>query len=197
LKVILGLGNPGRQYEATRHNVGWWLLDHLADVWRFDGWKRDGEALVTTSTIHGSRVRLIKPLTFMNLSGQVLRNYLRRPFWSPAKDLLVVVDEVQLPVGRYRLRARGSAGGHNGLRSVEGAIGKQEYPRLRIGVGPSEERRAYYNDLAEFVLAPFARDERNDIVGLLPELEDAVETWMREGIERAMNAHNRKQEASE
>jgi PTH1 family peptidyl-tRNA hydrolase len=197
LKVILGLGNPGRQYEATRHNVGWWLLDHLADVWRFDGWKRDGEALVTTSTIHGSRVRLIKPLTFMNLSGRVLRNYLRRPFWSPAKDLLVVVDEVQLPVGRYRLRARGSAGGHNGLRSVEGAIGSQEYPRLRIGVGPSEERRAYYNDLAEFVLAPFARDERNDIVGLMPELEDAVETWMREGIERAMNAHNRKQEASE
>ena len=197
MKVILGLGNPGRQYEATRHNVGWWLLDHLADVWRFEGWKRDGEALVTTSTVHGSRVRLVKPLTFMNLSGQVLRNYLRRPFWSPSKDLLVVVDEVQLPVGRFRLRARGSAGGHNGLRSVETAIGNQEYPRLRIGVGPSEERRGYYSDLAEFVLAPFARDERNDIVALMPELEEAVDTWMRDGIERAMNAHNRQPKESE
>jgi PTH1 family peptidyl-tRNA hydrolase len=191
LKVILGLGNPGRQYEATRHNVGWWLLDHLADVWRFEGWKRDGEALTTTSTVHGSRLRLIKPLTFMNLSGQVLRNYLRRPFWSPSKDLLVVVDEVQLPVGRFRLRARGSAGGHNGLRSVETAIGNQEYPRLRIGVGPSEERRGYYSDLAEFVLAPFARDERDEVLALLPSIAAAIETWVREGTDRAMNAHNK------
>lgn len=191
MKVILGLGNPGRQYEATRHNVGWWLVDHLADVWRFDGWKRNGEAMVTTATVHGVRVRLIKPLTYMNLSGRVLRSYLRRPFWTPAKDLLIVVDEVALPVGRYRLRARGSAGGHNGLRSVEATIGNQEYPRLRIGVGPSEERKGIYEDLADFVLAPFARDERDDVVALLPKLENAVELWMREGIERAMNAHNR------
>jgi peptidyl-tRNA hydrolase, PTH1 family len=192
LKVILGLGNPGRQYEATRHNVGWWLVDHLADVWRFDGWKRDGEAMVTTAAVQGVRVRLIKPLTYMNLSGRVLRSYLRRPFWTPAKDLLVVVDEVALLVGRYRLRARGSAGGHNGLRSVEATIGNQEYPRLRIGVGPSEERKGVYEDLADFVLAPFARDERDDVVALLPELENLVELWIREGIERAMNVHNRR-----
>jgi PTH1 family peptidyl-tRNA hydrolase len=193
LKVILGLGNPGRQYEATRHNVGWWLVDHLADVWRFDGWKRNGEAMVTTATVHGVRVRLIKPLTYMNLSGRVLRSYLRRPFWTPAKDLLVVVDEVAIPVGRYRLRARGSAGGHNGLKSIEATIGNQEYPRLRIGVGPSDERKGIYKDLADFVLSPFARDERDDIVSLLPKLENAVEIWMREGIERAMNAHNRRE----
>ena len=192
MKVILGLGNPGRQYEATRHNVGWWLLDHLADVWRFDGWKRDGEAMVTTATVHGVRVRLIKPLTYVNLSGNVLLKFLRRPFWTPPKDLLVVVDEVALPVGRYRLRARGSAGGHNGLKSVEAAVGNREYPRLRIGVGPSEERKGIYRDLADFVLAPFARDERADIVALMPNLENAAELWMREGIERAMNAHNRR-----
>jgi len=192
LKVILGLGNPGRQYEATRHNVGWWLLDHLAGVWRFDGWKRDGEAMTTTATVHGTRVRMIKPLTYMNLSGNALRNYLRRTLWSPAKDLLVVVDEVALPVGRYRLRARGSAGGHNGLKSVEQAIGSQEYARLRIGVGPSEERRGIYNDLSDFVLAPFARDEREDVLALMPSLENAVDIWLREGIERAMNAHNRR-----
>jgi PTH1 family peptidyl-tRNA hydrolase len=191
LKVILGLGNPGREYEHTRHNVGWWVLDHLADVWHFEGWKRDGEALVSNATIGGSRVRLIKPLTYMNLSGAVLKNYLRRPFWAPSKDLLVVVDEVQLPVGKFRIRARGSAGGHNGLRSVETALGNQEYPRLRIGVGPSEERKNVYHDLADFVLAPFARDERDDILALLPRIAAAVETWVREGTDRAMNAHNR------
>jgi PTH1 family peptidyl-tRNA hydrolase len=192
LKVILGLGNPGRQYEATRHNVGWWLLDHLAGVWRFDGWKRDGEAMVTTATVHGTRVRMIKPLTYMNLSGNVLRNYLRRSLWSPETDLLVVVDEVALPVGRYRVRARGSAGGHNGLKSIEQAIGNQEYARLRIGVGPSEERRGIYENLADFILAPFARDERQDVLALMPSLQDAVDSWIREGIERAMNAHNRR-----
>jgi PTH1 family peptidyl-tRNA hydrolase len=97
-----------------------------------------------------------------------MSNFVRRPFWSPAKDLLVVVDEVQLPVGRIRLRPRGSAGGHNGLKSVEHALGTQEYGRLRIGVGPSEERKGIYPNLADFVLAPFARDERDDILGLMP-----------------------------
>jgi PTH1 family peptidyl-tRNA hydrolase len=191
LKVILGLGNPGRQYEATRHNVGWWVLDHLADVWHFEGWKRDGEAMVSTATVAGAKVRLMKPLTYMNLSGAVLKNYLRRPFWTPPKDLLVVVDEVQLPVGRFRIRARGSAGGHNGLKSIENALGNQEYPRLRVGVGPSEERKNVYSDLADFVLAPFARDEREDILSLLPKIAASIETWVREGTDRAMNAHNR------
>jgi PTH1 family peptidyl-tRNA hydrolase len=191
LKVILGLGNPGRQYEATRHNVGWWVLDHLADVWHFEGWKRDGDAMVATGTVAGTRTRLIKPLTYMNLSGAVLKNYLRRPFWAAGKDMLVVVDDVALPVGRYRIRARGSAGGHNGLRSIEGALGNQEYARLRIGVGPSEERRNIYHDLADFVLAPFARDEREEIIELIPKIESAIGTWLREGVERAMNAHNK------
>ncbi|MGZ8831159.1 MAG: aminoacyl-tRNA hydrolase, partial [Thermoanaerobaculia bacterium] len=109
MKVILGLGNPGREYAATRHNVGWWLVDHLAGVWRFDGWKKDGESQVSTGVVEGVKTRLVKPQTFMNLSGQALRNYIRAPFWSAANDLLVVVDEVQLPVGRFRIRARGSA----------------------------------------------------------------------------------------
>ena len=191
MKVILGLGNPGREYRATRHNVGWWLIDHLADVWRFDGWKKDGDSHVANGLVGGVKVRLVKPQTYMNLSGQALRNYVRRPFWSAAKDLLVLVDEVQIPVGRFRIRARGSAGGHNGLKSVEHALGGQEYPRLRIGVGPSEERKGLYGDLADFVLAPFARDERDDVLALLPELTATAETWLRDGAEKAMNAHNR------
>ena len=96
MKVIVGLGNPGREYAATRHNVGWWLIDHLADVWHFDGWKKDGESRVANGTVGGVKVRLVKPQTFMNLSGQALKNYVRRPFWSAAKDLLIVVDEVQI-----------------------------------------------------------------------------------------------------
>ncbi len=191
MKVIVGLGNPGREYAATRHNVGWWLIDHLADVWHFDGWKKDGEAHVANGTVTGVKVRLVKPQTFMNLSGQALRSYARRPFWSAAKDLLVVVDEVQIPVGRTRLRARGSAGGHNGLKSVEHALDTREYARLRIGVGPSEERKGVYKDLADFVLAPFARDEREDILGLMPQLTATVETWLKDGVEKAMNVHNR------
>jgi len=191
LKVILGLGNPGREYAATRHNVGWWLIDHLADVWHFDGWKKAGDSHVANGAVGGVKVRLIKPQTYMNLSGQALKNYVRRPFWSAAKDLLVVVDEVQLPVGRYRIRARGSAGGHNGLKSVEQTLGSRDYARLRIGVGPSEERKGIYKNLADFVLSPFARDERDDVLSLLAPLTATVETWLHEGAEKAMNLHNR------
>ena len=191
MKVILGLGNPGREYAATRHNVGWWLIDHLADVWHLEGWKNDGDSHVVNGVVAGVKVRLVKPQTYMNLSGQALKNYVRRPFWSPAKDLLVVVDEVQIPVGRFRIRAHGSAGGHNGLKSVEQALGTQEYARLRIGVGPSEERKGIYPDLADFVLAPFARDEREDVLALLPQLTVTAETWLNDGVEKAMNLHNR------
>jgi PTH1 family peptidyl-tRNA hydrolase len=192
LKVIVGLGNPGREYAATRHNVGWWLIDHLADVWHFDGWKKDTDSHISNGLVGGVKVRLVKPQTYMNLSGQALKNFVRRPFWSPAKDLLIAVDEVQLPVGTIRLRPRGSAGGHNGLKSVEHALDSQEYPRLRIGVGPSEERKGIYSNLADFVLAPFARDEKEDILALMPRMTELVETWLGEGIEKAMNLFNRR-----
>ena len=192
MKVIVGLGNPGREYAATRHNVGWWLIDHLADVWHFDGWKKDAESHIANGVVEGVKVRLVKPQTYMNLSGQALKNFVRRPFWSPAKDLLIVVDEVQLPVGRIRIRPQGSAGGHNGLKSVEHALGTREYARLRIGVGPSEERKGIYTNLADFVLAPFARDEKEDILALMPQLTSTVEIWLRDGVEKAMNIHNRR-----
>ena len=191
MKVILGLGNPGREYEQTRHNVGWWVLDHLADVWRFDpkGWKKDGEAYTNTGVVAGLKVRLVKPLTYMNLSGEVLRPYLKRPFWAPKTDLLVVVDEVAIPLGTWRLRARGSAGGHNGLKSVEHHLKTQEYPRLRIGIRPEDERRLG-GDLANFVLGKFAADERPMVLDLMPTITSLVETWVKEGTEAAMNKFN-------
>jgi peptidyl-tRNA hydrolase, PTH1 family len=188
VKVILGLGNPGREYEQTRHNVGWWVLDHLADVWRLDGWRRDGDTLTLGGTVDGHPVRLVKPTTYMNLSGQVLRPYLRRPTWSAASDLMVVVDEVAIPLGTYRLRARGSAGGHNGLKDVERSLGTQEYPRLRVGIKPEDPRRV--GNLSDFVLSRFASDERGVVLELLPRLQDAIEIWMRDGIVKAMNVHN-------
>jgi PTH1 family peptidyl-tRNA hydrolase len=193
VKVIVGLGNPGREYAGTRHNVGWWVIDHLADVWRFDGWKKDGEAHVTTGTVHGKRVRLVKPQTFMNLSGNVLVRYARRPFWSAAHDLLVISDEVQLPIGRYRFRAKGSAGGHNGLKSVQGQLGTMEYARLRVGVGPAESERKV-SVLSDYVLGNFGKGETVIVRELLPGFVEAIELWVAEGIGPVMNRFSGKDE---
>jgi peptidyl-tRNA hydrolase, PTH1 family len=188
LKVITGLGNPGASYASTRHNVGWWLLDHLVEQWHLDGWRRDGEALVAAGRFGDEAVRLVKPQTYMNLSGAVLAPYKRRAGWNAPTDLLVVSDDVALPVGAFRLRARGSAGGHNGLKSIEQALGNQDYARLRIGIKPVPDRPI--GDLADFVLSRFAASERETVMSTLPRLAAATESWVRNGIERAMTDHN-------
>ncbi|MCX5767177.1 MAG: aminoacyl-tRNA hydrolase [Gemmatimonadetes bacterium] len=187
MKVIVGLGNPGREYAGTRHNVGWWVIDHLADVWRFDGWKKDHEALIATGTVGGVKVRLVKPQTFMNESGAAVRHYARRPFFAVASDLLVVVDEVALPVGRYRFRAKGSAGGHNGLKSIEHHLHTQDYGRLRIGVGPAESERAV-GVLRDYVLGDFGKMEATELRALMPTFTAGVEMWLEKGMLEAMNA---------
>ena len=188
--MIVGLGNPGREYELTRHNVGWMVVDHLADVWHFDGWRRDGDSIVAAGRTQGTAVRLVKPQTFMNLSGAALRPYLRRPTFDPAHDLLIVVDDAALPLGRLRLRANGSSGGHNGLKSVEAEVGSQTYARARIGVAPIDARHRD-PDLADFVLSPFGKSERAEVLEQMPRITAAVETWLSEGIDRAMNLYNR------
>ena len=185
MKVIVGLGNPGKEYERTRHNVGWWVVDHLAEVWRINEWRKDGEARVASGTVGAFKVRLVKPLTYMNLSGTVLRPYMRRPFWAPATDLMIVVDEVQLPIGRYRFRGNGSAGGHNGLKSIEGVVKSQDYPRLRIGVGPDDPTRR--GELRNFVLDDFGKHDAAAVRELFPELTEALELWIREGVAPVMN----------
>ena len=189
MKVIVGLGNPGKEYERTRHNVGWWVLDHLADVWHLEGWRRDGEARVVSGNVGGVPVRLVKPQTYMNLSGAALRPYLRRTGWSPQRDLLIVVDEAALPLGAFRLRAGGSSAGHNGLKSIQAALGHQEYARLRIGVGPQPGRQR--GDLADYVLSDFGKADAAVVKDLMPTFTDAIETWLAEGIEVTMNRFNR------
>lgn len=191
MKVILGLGNPGKEYEQTRHNVGWWLVDHLAERWGFDGWKKDGQAKVAQGHLPGVKetVRLVKPLTYMNLSGGVLVQYARRPFWSPATDLLVLVDEVAIPAGTWRLRAEGGAGGHNGLKSVQQSLGTQQYPRLRIGIGDPE--RAPGGPLSDYVLGAVGKRDGEAIRALFPVMTDAVEAWVRGGIKDALDVQAR------
>jgi PTH1 family peptidyl-tRNA hydrolase len=191
MKVILGLGNPGKEYEHTRHNVGWWLLEHLADRWGFDGWKKDGQAKVAQGHLPGVKetVRLVKPLTYMNLSGGVLVAYARRPFWAPANDLLVLVDEVAIPVGTWRVRGEGGTSGHNGLKSVQQTLGTQQYPRLRIGVGDPE--RAPGGPLSDYVLGAVGRREGEAIRALFPVMTEAVEAWVRGGMKGALDVQSR------
>lgn len=187
MKVICGLGNPGPEYEATRHNVAWWLLDRLTTAWGFGAFRRDGRARVAAGRIGGHAVRLVKPMTYMNRSGAAVAPLRTLPDFDVARDLLVVVDDVALDPGRMRFRARGSAGGHNGLKSVEAALGTREYARLRIGVGGPPPGV----DLADWVLAPPSRDDEAHILDLMPELTDAVRVWVEDGIEAAMNRFNR------
>lgn len=184
----MGLGNPGPEYEDTRHNAGFLLADRLAEKWKLGPFRRQGSARVAEGSRNGTPVQLIKPQTYMNRSGAVLAPLRAMETFDPARDLLVLVDDVALDVGRFRLRGAGSAGGHNGLKSIEGTLRRQDYARLRIGVGP---RPIAEDDLADFVLDRFTADERSALTALLDPMAEAVECWLDEGIERAMNRFNR------
>ena len=190
MKVIVGLGNPGREYEDTRHNVGWWFVDMLARRWNLGAWKKDGDSMSVTGLVGMKKVKLMKPQTYMNLSGSVLRPVLRRDGFVLAEDLMVVVDEVAVPAGEYRLRAFGSAGGHNGLKSIEAHAKSQTYPRLRIGIKPVDERRTI-GDMADFVLHTMPRDERELVEGVFERAAKAIELWIAEGTERAVSTMGR------
>lgn len=187
MKAVVCLGNPGPEYSTTRHNVGWWFADRLAEAWRLGRFRSQGAALVAEGRVGEEETRIVKPLTFMNRSGTVVAPLLRIPGFEIQRDLLVVVDDVALAPGRARLRASGSAGGHNGLRSVESALGTQAYPRLRIGVGA----RPSGVDLADWVLSSPPLEDRKAILALLPALVDSAGIWLDAGVETAMNHCNR------
>jgi PTH1 family peptidyl-tRNA hydrolase len=143
---------------------------------------------VAEGSWNGHPVRVLEPQTYMNRSGAAVTPLLALPGFDPSRDLLILVDEVALPLGRFRLRGAGSAGGHNGLKSVEGALRRQDYARLRIGVGPVPPG---LEGLTDFVLEPFPAEDREILDALLDPMADAVETWLDQGIEQAMSKHNR------
>ena len=165
------------------------MADHLARRWKFPPFKRVPAARESRGRALGEDVVLIKPQTYMNRSGAALAPLRSLPDFDPARDLLILVDEFALPLGAFRLRGAGSAGGHNGLKSIEGALRRQDYPRLRIGIGPLPPGTG---DSADFVLGEWSREERKGIEELLEPMSQAVECWIGEGIEIAMNRFNRK-----
>jgi PTH1 family peptidyl-tRNA hydrolase len=160
----------------------------LVARWKLGEFRRGDRARMVEGDWDSHRVRVLKPLTYMNRSGAVLAPLRASPDFDPSHDLLVLVDDVALPLGRFRLRGAGSSGGHNGLKSIEGALQRQDYARLRIGVGPPPPD---LDDLADFVLAEFEPEEREALLQLLEPMSQAVECWLEEGIEKAMSKHNR------
>ncbi len=189
MKLVVGLGNPGRRYAGTRHNVGFDVLDLLAGRHRLE-WEsapRGIDALIARD--RAQDVTFAKPLTFMNLSGHAVLGLLQ--FYKiELPDFFVVVDDVNLELGRLRTRAVGSAGGHNGLKSVIAALGTEDFARLRIGVGRGDARR----DLADHVLAKFEPEERPDVAETVGRAADAVELFVAEGVTPVMNRYNRKED---
>jgi PTH1 family peptidyl-tRNA hydrolase len=186
VKLIAGLGNPGPKYRGTRHNVGFEVIDRLAERASVTFESAPAEALMARWRSGGTPqdTLLVKPLTFMNHSGQAIGELLRY-FKIEVVDLIVVVDEVQLPLGKLRARARGSAGGHNGLKSLIAHVG-DEFARLRLGVGRGDERR----DLADHVLSRFDTDEAAEVERMIARAADASETFITSGIAAVMNQYN-------
>lgn len=186
MKLIVGLGNPGRQYERTRHNLGFMVAERLAARWSI-GWSTWGSGLLGKGSIAGQSVCLLKPTTFMNRSGQAVLEAVQ--FYKIAMpDLLVMLDDLDLPVGRVRMRASGSAGGHKGLQDIANRLASDEVVRVRIGIGRPE-----YGDAVSYVLSGFGPDELPLVETSLDWAADAAECWLREGPAAAMNKYNRNQ----
>jgi peptidyl-tRNA hydrolase, PTH1 family len=186
MKLVVGLGNPGPEYRETRHNVGFLVADALAERWRVsDGWRERFDTLQAKTMVGGEQVIVAKPLTFMNLSGQAVAGLAGFYKIEPA-DVLIVTDDVALPLGRLRARREGGAGGHNGLKSIIQSLATQAFPRMRVGVGRGDHRR----DLSNHVLGRFEADERDTVSAAVLRAADASEMFLSDGIERVMNAFN-------
>ena len=187
MKLIVGLGNPGYQYHLTPHNLGFMAADRLAEDSgvKFSG--REAQAETVATQIAGVPAVLAKPETFMNLSGLAVARLLER-HGLKAEDLIVLLDEVELPLGSIRIRARGSAGGHNGLKSIIGALGSDSFARVRMGVGPEQP----IEDRVSYVLSPFCKRDLETVAEMIERAAEAVRVILAEGIQKAMNRFNRR-----
>ena len=185
--LIVGLGNPGKEYEWSRHNLGFMLIDKLAQDQGITVGRRECSSLVGGGEIEGVRTKLAKPQTFMNLSGHAVSCLLAKvESETPVKQLVVISDDLALPLGKIRIRERGTAGGHNGLKSIIAALGTNEFVRLRIGIQPEHP----ISDPKGFVLDPFPRSERTVVVETLEQSAQAIRTIIRDGALKAMAEFN-------
>ncbi len=183
-RLIVGLGNPGIKYALNRHNIGFLLLDQFADKHQFSFARRRFNALLAEGSGDGSRLLLAKPQTYMNLSGDAVGKLVSF-YRIPIHDIIVCYDDLDLPLGRLRLRARGSAGGHHGMESIIAALGSDDFARLRIGIG----RPASREDISH-VLGNLTPEEERTLDETLGRAVEALDLWLSEGIEKAMNQYN-------
>jgi PTH1 family peptidyl-tRNA hydrolase len=185
VKIVVGLGNPGRQYERTRHNVGFKVVNRLAETHSLVFSREKFKAQLASGTVKGEDVLLVKPQTFMNLSGEAVGSLIR--FYKQERsDLLIVYDDIDLPLGAIRLRLDGGAGGHNGMKSIISHLGSEEFPRLRIGI----RGEIQYDDMSAYVLGKFTSDERADLDAIIPRACEAVEMTLTEPFDRTMTRFN-------
>ncbi|WAA09483.1 aminoacyl-tRNA hydrolase [Fervidibacillus albus] len=185
MKLIVGLGNPGRKYEETRHNVGFQVIDELSTRFNLPLKNSKFRALMEKGVVNGQKVLLMKPLTYMNLSGEAIAPVMNY-FDIPASNLLVIYDEMDLPVGKIRLRYKGSAGGHNGVKSIIQHIGTEQFNRIRIGVGKPQPGMSTVNH----VLGTFSPSDRQIIRGMIQTSADACEMWLDSPFMDVMNKFN-------
>ena len=184
MKLIMGLGNPGAEYKASRHNIGFSLVDLLAQRWSVDIRREKHDALFGQGSYHGEKALLMKPITYMNRSGKSALQAVK--FYKiEQSDFMVVFDDMDLDLGQLRLRSQGSAGGHNGLQDIIDRLGTHEFARLRIGIGSAGPGRA-----VSHVLGKFADEEADAITPALEQAANAVECWIANGIDTAMNRFN-------
>ena len=188
MKLIVGLGNPGTEYERTRHNVGWQVLEAFARKFRIDVTRHEKNALTGTGRVAGGSVMLAKPLTYMNLSGDAVKLLVNAYLESPS-EMIVVYDDIDLPLGRLRIRPNGSAGTHNGMRSIISTLQTEQFPRLRIGIGTAEQGR-----LRDYVLDEFTAEEQPVVDRAIERSVDALLLFARGDLRRAMNQFNKDDE---
>lgn len=186
--IIVGLGNPTKEYDKTRHNIGFMLIDELADRFDIHVTTIQHKALVGKGIINGQKVLLAKPQTYMNLSGESVKELVDYYKVDPESELIIISDDIDLPPGYIRVRPKGSAGGHNGLKNIIALTGTQEFNRVRIGVGKKPPKM----DLADYVLGHFKEEDKEPMKNGINDAIDAIEMLLEDKIDEAMNKHNKK-----
>ncbi len=186
--IITGLGNPDRQYEGTRHNAGFDVIDRIAEKYNIAVDTKKHRALIGKGIIEGQKVILAKPQTYMNLSGESIKSLMDYYKIEPESELIVIYDDISLGVGQLRIRAKGSAGGHNGIKNIIAHLGREVFPRIKVGVGEKPSKM----DLADYVLGHFSKEEKKEMEAGYDNAINAVEMMVQGDIQKAMNEYNRK-----